>query len=806
MGIRGHGRRRIDAGRSAAAQYHSLGKLRREESATGTGRGNSEGARRIENVGIAGRLAGSYQSQRFIGLDVPSASDASTGVIAIRNTRSGNTLCCALRDDIPVRATGCADRSGSTEDPEGRDSMTDTGSSRCAARPVSPCLPTNPIDCSSRRGHAISPAADRLTAESQFMIPAPTTSHADSHLLALFGLREPPFAAAHTGWIRLSSREPVVGELVDALASGRGIAVLVGPPGSGKSAVCEEVSRRLAPRLQVVRLTDAACTTRRALLQAILFGLGAAYVGLTEQESRLKLFEHVAQSSNQADGIVIIAEEAERLSDRILEELRSLANFAPQGAAKIRVLLVGDESLEDRLLDPSLAAINQRIVCQQVLGPITQSEAARFIDERIQQAGGDGWEHVFTRPAMELVCLACDGSPRSLCVLADRCLKLAARRKESPVEETTVRTALEQLAELPMHWQIPSRLAGSESATIPHDSTTSATWESSTSEFDHSAAAIEFGASSGSDEIAVPESVMDDLPPASGAAIEIGMIDKRERDLAAPSACVEYGASDDPVAASPDIPVEVPALSPAVAAQSSTGWQEIDVNDQYAWLDEPRGAVSIPLSVNRTVIASSARDCAAEMAEASPPGFADELEDEILEQIHTLRATVARRTAVALEPPVDSSPAESAPASEPGTGIHRFRTSDTGIGMVPLPEWDVIQPEWLHRSESFQPVAIDVSHDLADEIALAAVPQTVIAPQPALAPAVTLPIALGPFAETIPEPSPSVPRTPDAADIGTKPVIADVPAPAPVERWRPYERLFSRLRRRQADIATRDAG
>ena len=91
--------------------------------------------------------------------------------------------------------------------------------------------------------------------------------------------------------------------------------------------------------------------------------------------------------------------------------------------------------------------------------PLSQEESARFIDRRIMWAGGDGWEHIYTRQAMELICLVSDGSPRCLEQLAGRSLQWSASTaRESQVTVEAVRSALDLLKELPLCWNEPSNL------------------------------------------------------------------------------------------------------------------------------------------------------------------------------------------------------------------------------------------------------------------------------------------------------------------------------------------------------------
>ena len=274
-----------------------------------------------------------------------------------------------------------------------------------------------------------------------------------------FGLTESPFGGrVSTAFAAVPSRTRPLTAIDQCLCDGQGIAVLTGNSGSGKTALCRELAERRRDDWLAVLLSDAGCTTRRSLLQAILYELGLPYTGVTEQEARLALLDAVREHLPDRSGLILLIDEAQRLNDRLLLELRSLINHEQEGIPLVRVLLCGDLVLEERLISPALESVNQRIACHETLDPLTYEESAQLIESKLVEVGGDGWEHVYTRPAMELICLASDGSPRNLEQLAKRSLLLAAQARTHRVTVEAVREALEQLKELPLQWNEPANL------------------------------------------------------------------------------------------------------------------------------------------------------------------------------------------------------------------------------------------------------------------------------------------------------------------------------------------------------------
>jgi len=140
----------------------------------------------------------------------------------------------------------------------------------------------------------------------------------------------------------------------------------------------------------------------------------------------------------------------------MLEELRTLTNFAEEGESLLRLVVSGQLPLEETLSLPSLAAFNQRIGIQTTLQPFTREESAKYVSRRLAWAGANVTD-VLTRDALATVCEASDGSPRCLNQLCDHSLLLGYLTSEKPVSDQIVREALEDLKQLPLAWNEPLR-------------------------------------------------------------------------------------------------------------------------------------------------------------------------------------------------------------------------------------------------------------------------------------------------------------------------------------------------------------
>ena len=130
--------------------------------------------------------------------------------------------------------------------------------------------------------------------------------------------------------------------------------------------------------------------------------------------------------------MLLAVDEAHRLGMPVLEELRGLTNLDANGRPLVRLLLAGQCDLEEKLADPQLDGLYQRVRGQARLQPLTRGESQSYLKSRIRFAGGDPGS-VMTDEAVELLAIVCDGSPRCLNHLADASLQRGAWSATRPI-------------------------------------------------------------------------------------------------------------------------------------------------------------------------------------------------------------------------------------------------------------------------------------------------------------------------------------------------------------------------------------
>jgi type II secretory pathway predicted ATPase ExeA len=274
-----------------------------------------------------------------------------------------------------------------------------------------------------------------------------------------FGMERRPFSATPDPGCFFSSQDlqAVLDDLTVCVERGQGIGILTAAAGIGKTLLCQRLAASLRQRdesssqFECVYLSNSNYPTRRSLLQAILFEMGDEYSRRDEPELRIDLRSRLLSLRPQREALVLIVDEAHLFPDDLLEELRTLSDLADNGSSLVRIVLSGQHELEERLTDRSFDALNQRISKHVFAEPLTISESADYIQHRLAWAGSD-IESVFSEEATGVITRASGGVPRCLNQLSDHSLLLAFASDQKPVSEDTVREALEDLKQLPLHW------------------------------------------------------------------------------------------------------------------------------------------------------------------------------------------------------------------------------------------------------------------------------------------------------------------------------------------------------------------
>jgi general secretion pathway protein A len=253
---------------------------------------------------------------------------------------------------------------------------------------------------------------------------------------AFFGLRERPFdLTPNPRFLLMTARHrEALTTLEYGLTARTGIALLTGEAGTGKTTIVHAaLQSQNVLQSRTVYLNNPALT-REEFIEFLALGFGLSDAAATSKTRCLAELTEVL-ASRHASGTMsaLVIDEAQCLTDALLEEVRLLANIESASEKLLSIVLAGQPEVAERLNQPSLRQLKQRIGLRCSLAALTAPETAAYVDARLRIAGGDGSE-VFTDQAVATIHERSRGIPRAISVIADNALVTAYAMDQRPVD------------------------------------------------------------------------------------------------------------------------------------------------------------------------------------------------------------------------------------------------------------------------------------------------------------------------------------------------------------------------------------
>jgi general secretion pathway protein A len=260
--------------------------------------------------------------------------------------------------------------------------------------------------------------------------------------LDFYNLLEQPFGVTPdpTYLYPTRSHHEALASLSSGIKADRGFMVLVAEPGMGKTTLLYQLLNELRESARTVFLFQTQCDSReffRYVLDEL--GIDTQGMGLVAMHSKLnaRLFDEMLAGRR----FVLIVDEAQNLSESVLETVRLLSNFETQHAKLLQIVLAGQSGLAAKLEKPELSQLRQRIAVICHLEPLTEAETACYVEHRLKVAGYWG-EPVFAPNALELVAKHSEGVPRSINNICYNSLSIAYARGQKTATVEIVEEAL----------------------------------------------------------------------------------------------------------------------------------------------------------------------------------------------------------------------------------------------------------------------------------------------------------------------------------------------------------------------------
>lgn len=258
-----------------------------------------------------------------------------------------------------------------------------------------------------------------------------------------YGLNELPFALTpDPRFIYFTpSHTEVMANLHYGIESGKGLVVVTGEVGTGKTTILRWILQRLDRTVLVAYVFNPRLTVPE-FYQHI-----ATLLDVQQWENKSELLIGLGKTleSRHARGLrtVLIVDEAQGLTPHVLEEIRLLSNYESDSAKHLQIVLTGQPELRAVINSPDLRQLKQRVALRCEIKALPNiEETERYISSRLLVAGAERTD-IFSPGAIDYIFRCSEGIPRNINNLCDNALLVGY----AAGAETISRAIIEEVAE-----------------------------------------------------------------------------------------------------------------------------------------------------------------------------------------------------------------------------------------------------------------------------------------------------------------------------------------------------------------------
>src|ERR1700680_2113830 len=237
---------------------------------------------------------------------------------------------------------------------------------------------------------------------------------AEQRFLEHFGLNEQPFGVTpDPRFLYLGPKHrPALAALNYGTELNRGFLTLIAPPGMGKTSLLFSYLEGLRNKARTAFLFQTDCDSRE-LMAYLLADLGLDGTGKDLPEMHSILNQTLTEEMRSGRRFVLVIDEAQNLTEKVLESVRLLSNFETPWMKLMQIVLGGQPQLATPLAKPSMAQLRQRVSFAIRIDPLTQEEVSTYVDHRLWVAGNKG-SSLFSVGARTLLAEQSEGIPRNI--------------------------------------------------------------------------------------------------------------------------------------------------------------------------------------------------------------------------------------------------------------------------------------------------------------------------------------------------------------------------------------------------------
>ncbi len=270
------------------------------------------------------------------------------------------------------------------------------------------------------------------------------TEHFGLKMLPFENVPDPVFFFDEGEYHRVRQR------VTESLRSGRGLIVITGPIGSGKTTLSQMIKSDFAQDIKIIWMAEPPENSSDLFLFiAQELGLVPASSDFLPKTIRVFILKDIKDAllKMTSEGVkcLLIIDESHLLEDDVLDGIRLLNNLEEGSMKLIQILLLGQEEFLETIKRPEMEPFKQRIATLETLGKLNGDNIRKYVSHRLHIAGGQS--SIFTDTGWEAIVLAFEsgGAPRVINSLCDSALSTAFERKKTTVDVHDVYEATKAL-------------------------------------------------------------------------------------------------------------------------------------------------------------------------------------------------------------------------------------------------------------------------------------------------------------------------------------------------------------------------
>lgn len=277
-----------------------------------------------------------------------------------------------------------------------------------------------------------------------------------------YGLDEMPFSLTPDPRfiVFTPSYNEVLATLYYGLENAKGLIVLTGEVGTGKTTALRWILRRLDSSVLATYIFNPHLSVEEFYHQ-LTRSLNIQYWS-NKADLMSTLAKFLEERHRRGLRTVLIIDESHELSDEVLEEIRLLMNFESDDAKHLQIILTGQTELKNRLNQPNLRQLKQRVALRCQMHPLPNAdEVQRYVTERLVIAGSKN-PNIFTPSAIDFIFQCSGGIPRLINNICDNAMLAGYANGESVISRSIIEEVAANLDLLPQNHVIQNHSISTE--------------------------------------------------------------------------------------------------------------------------------------------------------------------------------------------------------------------------------------------------------------------------------------------------------------------------------------------------------